>query len=127
MPVRAEGEDCSDPIQCASVKPSAMFVRTLLFALALSTAPAAMAAPVGVQMAQIELQPQGLIPIQDRSGRQDILSLREIVDMVRSRFGGDLIGARLEQGQRPVYVLRWRMPNSDVQDIRVDAVSGQFR
>lgn len=108
-----------------------MFVRTLLFALALATAPAAMAAPVGVQMAQIELQPQsliqGLIPIQDRGNRQNILPLREIVDMVRSRFGGDLIGARLEQGQRPVYVLRWRMPNSDVQDIRVDAVSGQFR
>ncbi len=104
-----------------------MFVRALLFALALTAAPAAFAAPEGVRVAQIELQPQSLIPIQDRGSRQNILPLREIVDMVRSRFGGDLIGARLEQGQSPVYVLRWRMPNSDVQDIRVDAVSGQFR
>lgn len=106
-----------------------MVLRALTLALALSVAPAALAAPEGVQMAQVEIQPHGLIPIQDRGGhrRDDVLPLREIVDMVRSRFGGDLIGARLEQGPRPVYVLRWRMPNNDVQDIRVDAVSGQMR
>ena len=34
---------------------------------------------------------------------------------------GDLISARLEDGPRPVYVLRWRMPNGDVRDFRVDA------
>jgi uncharacterized membrane protein YkoI len=64
----------------------------------------------------------------DRENRQqDIRSLREIVDMIRSRFGGDLISARLENGGRPFYVLRWRMPNSDVRDFVVDAESGQIR
>lgn len=106
-----------------------MFVRALTLALALAAAPAAMAAPEGVQMAQVEIQPHGMMPIQDRRGgrERDVLPLREVVDMVRARLGGDLIGARLEQGQRPVYVLRWRMPNNDVRDVRVDAVSGQMR
>ena len=64
----------------------------------------------------------------DRGNRQqDIRSLREIVDMMRGRFGGDLISARLENGDRPFYVLRWRMPNSDVRDFEVDAGSGQIR
>ena len=64
----------------------------------------------------------------DRENRQqDIRSLREIVDMLRGRFGGDLISARLENGGRPFYVLRWRMPNNDVRDFAVDAESGQIR
>lgn len=68
----------------------------------------------------------------DRGGdndrrHQDIRSLREIVSMMRGRFGGDLISARLENGGRPFYVLRWRMPNSDVRDFTVDAESGQVR
>jgi uncharacterized membrane protein YkoI len=105
-----------------------MALRALILALTLATASAASAAPEGMRLAQAQIQPDGLMPVQDRhQQRQDVLPLREIVDMVRARFGGDLIGARLEQGQRPVYVLRWRMPNNDVQDIRVDAVSGQFR
>jgi uncharacterized membrane protein YkoI len=60
-------------------------------------------------------------------GRRNIRSLREIADMMRSRFGGDLISARLENGPRPFYVLRWRMPNGDVRDFQVDAESGQVR
>jgi uncharacterized membrane protein YkoI len=60
-------------------------------------------------------------------GREDIRPLREIVSMVRSRFGGDLINARLENGDRPFYVLRWRMQNGDVRDLTVDAASGQIR
>ncbi|MDX2274646.1 MAG: hypothetical protein NW206_04275 [Hyphomonadaceae bacterium] len=107
-----------------------MLFRAALLAVTLAAAPAAMAAPVGVQMAQVEIQPHGMMPIQDRrdrGGPREVLPLREVVDMVRSRFGGDLINARLEQGQRPVYVLRWRMPNNDVRDVRVDAVSGQMR
>jgi uncharacterized membrane protein YkoI len=60
-------------------------------------------------------------------GRRNIRSLREIADLVRSRFGGDLISARLEDGSRPFYVLRWRMRNGDVRDFQVDAESGQIR
>lgn len=106
-----------------------MNIRALLLVLMLALAPAAAAQPAGdASPAQaLVIQPNWLIPVQDRGQRQDVLPLREIVNMVRARFGGDLISARLEQGGRPVYVLRWRMPNADVQDIRVDAVSGQFR
>lgn len=64
-----------------------------------------------------------LVQVQERHGERsrDIRSLREVVDELRSRYGGDLISARLEDGARPVYVLRWRMPNGDVRDFRVDA------
>lgn len=64
-----------------------------------------------------------LVPVQDRRGERagDIRSLREVVDEIRSRYGGELISARLEDGPRPVYVLRWRMPNGDVRDFRVSA------
>jgi uncharacterized membrane protein YkoI len=46
---------------------------------------------------------------------------------VRGRFGGNLISARLENSDRPFYVLRWRMGNGDVRDLTVDAESGQVR
>jgi|SRR5688572_9728562 uncharacterized membrane protein YkoI len=64
-----------------------------------------------------------VVPVQDRRGDRgrDIRSLREVVAELQSRYGGDLISARLEDGPRPVYVLRWRMPNGDVRDFRVDA------
>lgn len=64
-----------------------------------------------------------LVLAQDRrGGAREIRSLREVVEEVRSRAGGgELISARLEDGPRPVYVLRWRMPNGDVRDFRVDA------
>jgi uncharacterized membrane protein YkoI len=63
------------------------------------------------------------VPIQHRGeSRRDIRPLREVVDMLRSRYGGELISARLEDGPRPVYVLRWRMPDGEVRDLRVDAV-----
>ena len=105
-----------------------MNIRALLLVLMLAIAPAAAAQPHGdARQAQAIIQPNWIIPAQDRGERQNLLPLRDVVNMVRGRFGGELISARLEQGGRPVYVLRWRMPNADVQDIRVDAVSGQFR
>jgi uncharacterized membrane protein YkoI len=62
------------------------------------------------------------MPVQDRRERgQDIRSLREVVDMLRSQHGGELISARLEDGPRPFYVIRWRMPDGRVRDFRVDA------
>lgn len=54
--------------------------------------------------------------------------VREILDALRSRFGGEYVSHRLEDGARPVYVIRWRMPDGvTTRDFRVDAVSGQFR
>ncbi|MGE0595446.1 MAG: PepSY domain-containing protein [Hyphomonadaceae bacterium] len=102
-----------------------MIVRSILIAALLAATPAA-AAPAQVTLIQA-IQPHHVFPAQDRGQQRAILSLRDIVDMVRTRYGGELISARLEQGPRPVYVLRWRMPDSQVRDIRVDAASGQFR
>jgi uncharacterized membrane protein YkoI len=67
-----------------------------------------------------------LVPIQDRrDDRRDARSIRSLGevadDVCQRRRGGDLISARLEDGPRPVYVLRCRMPNGEVRDFRVDA------
>jgi len=64
-----------------------------------------------------------VVPVQDRRGGREegIRPLREVVAELRARYGGDLIDARLEDGGRPIYVIRWRMPNGDVRDFRVDA------
>jgi uncharacterized membrane protein YkoI len=54
-------------------------------------------------------------------GSQELRPLREVVAELRSQYGGELIDARLEDGGRPIYVIRWRMPNGDVRDFRVSA------
>ena len=42
---------------------------------------------------------------------------------LRARYGGERSSPRLEQsGDRPVYVLRWRMPDGEVRDFRVTPV-----
>ena len=71
------------------------------------------------RMAQFA-QPGWMVPVQDR-GQQDIRPLREVVSELRARYGGDLIDARLEDGPRPIYVIRWRMPDGQVRDFRVSA------
>jgi uncharacterized membrane protein YkoI len=99
-----------------------MWAKTLLLSALVATG--AVAAPVSAQQrAAPAFQAQNLIPSQDRGNRgQDIRPLREVVDSLRGRYGGELISARLEDGARPVYVLRWRMPDGEVRDFRVDAV-----
>lgn len=107
-----------------------MFWRPLLLVACLAIAPAAAAEPRGGHMIPVQavIQPQYMVPAQDRGERQRIMPLREIVGMVQSRFGGRLLGADLEQnGDRPFYILRWELPNGDRRDFRVDAVSGQIR
>lgn len=105
-----------------------MWAKTLLLAAAIAVSSMAMPGFGGASSAQ-GVQPGWMVPAQDRRGDRpaNILSLREIVDIVRSQHGGELLSARLEPGQRPVYVLRWRLPNNEVTDFRVDAVSGQIR
>lgn len=64
----------------------------------------------------------------DHGGRrQNILSVREVAEILRGRFGGQLNNARLEGGDRPFYVIRWEMPSGDFRDFTVDAVTGQVR
>jgi hypothetical protein len=87
------------------------------------------AASAPVQAApQPSIQPAWIIPSQERGQRQEnILSVRDVADILRSRFGGELVSARLERAGRPFYVIRWRMPNGDYRDFTVDAVSGSVR
>jgi hypothetical protein len=97
-----------------------MWAKSLL--LSALIAAGAVASPVNANQRGPVFQPQTLIPTQDRGERgQNIRSLREVVDELRSRYGGDLISARLEDGRSPVYVLRWRMPDGQVRDFRVPA------
>lgn len=86
---------------------------------------AAFTAPASAQT----VQPTWIMPAQDRGqDRQALRPVREVLDMLRSRFGGEYVSHRLEDGQRPIYVIRWRMPDGvTMRDFRVDAVSGQFR
>lgn len=97
-----------------------MWAKSLLLSAAIAAG--AVTGPVNATQRGPVFQAQTLIPAQDRGERShDIRSLREVVDELRSRFGGDLISARLEDGRSPVYVLRWRMPDGQVRDFRVPA------
>ena len=67
-------------------------------------------------------QPAWTVPAQYRGGgQQDLRPLREVVDELRSQYGGEYVSHRLEQGGSPVYVVRWRMPDGQIRDIRVSA------
>ena len=58
----------------------------------------------------------------DAQRQRSVRSVREVADQVcQLSRGGELLSARLEDGSRPVYVLRCRMPNGEVRDFRVDA------
>jgi hypothetical protein len=97
-----------------------MWARTLLIAGIASLG--AFVAPAVANPGVLAVSPSWIMPVQDRRERgQDIRSLREVVDMLRSQHGGELISARLEDGPRPFYVIRWRMPDGRVRDFRVDA------
>lgn len=63
-----------------------------------------------------------ITPAQYRGGGdQDIRPLREVVEELRAQYGGEYVSHRLEQGASPVYVVRWRMPDGQIRDIRVSA------
>jgi uncharacterized membrane protein YkoI len=95
----------------------------LIFSALVATA--AFASPASAQQALF--RPDYIMPAQDNGRGAPVRPLREITDMLRGRFGGDLVDARLEDGDRPIYFIRWRMPNNELRDFRVDAVTGQIR
>lgn len=89
---------------------------------------AAIAAPTTASAQTV--QPGWVMPAQDRGGErgQARRPIREISDMLRARFGGAYVGHRLEDGERPLYVIRWRMPDGvTIEEFRVDAISGRLR
>jgi hypothetical protein len=96
-----------------------MRAKTLLLATAAALgalAPAASARP------PFGIEPGWIMPAQDQNERRQLRPLREVIDMLRSQHGGEYISHRLEDGPRPVYVIRWRMPDGvTTRDFRVDA------
>ena len=110
-----------------------MWAKTLLLAAALALGSVVTPGAQSLSQAQT-IQPNWVIPAQGRGARgggerQNLVSMREVIEMIRSRFGGEMVGRpRLEQnGDRPFYVVSWRLPNEVVQEFRVDAVTGQMR
>lgn len=95
-----------------------MWAKSLL--LAAFAVIGATAAPVEARPTPA-IQPGWVMPAQDRGRDQEVRPLREVVAELRARYGGELIDARLEGGSRPIYVLRWRLPDGQVRDFRVDA------
>lgn len=116
-----------------------MWAKALL--LSAFIAGSAAAAPVDAgPRAHLTVQPSMLVQVQDRRGgrdrggernedrqQQEVRPLREIVAMIRARYGGEMVGSQLVGGGRPTYLIRWRMPNDEYRDFQVDAVSGQIR
>ncbi|HRE45526.1 MAG TPA: hypothetical protein PKY87_16345 [Terricaulis sp.] len=71
-------------------------------------------------------QPNTIMPAQGRGDdnrrqQAEIRPLREVVNELRAQHGGEYIAHRLEDGGRPFYVIRWRMPDGQVRDFRVSA------
>jgi hypothetical protein len=101
-----------------------MWAKSLFLSVLVATGAAAGPMTAGPR-AQIMAQQRLVIPAQGRGHERggDLRSLRDAVDEVRSRAGGgELINARLEDGPRPFYVIRWRMPDGEVRDFRVSAL-----
>ncbi len=103
-----------------------MWVKSLLLAGALAIGAATLPG-TGAEVRAQTIQPNWINPAQGRPMReQNILSAREVIEIVRSRFGGEPLGSpSLQSGARPFYILRWRFPNELVEVVRVDAVTGQ--
>jgi|CXWL01.1.fsa_nt_gi uncharacterized membrane protein YkoI len=101
----------------------------LVLALAVAATPLAASAQ--------RIEPGWIMPAQERGRdgerehereRQQLRPIREVLDSLRDRYGGEYVSYRLEDGPRPIYVIRWRMPDGvTTRDFRVNATSGQAR
>lgn len=82
-----------------------------------------LAFPDGASAQQRVIEPNWVMPAQDRGDQrqQDLRPLREVIAELRARYGGEYVGHQVEQGPRPVYVIRWRLPDGQVRDFRVSA------
>jgi uncharacterized membrane protein YkoI len=98
-----------------------MWVKSALLSALLAAS--AFAAPASAQQRPHPQRPEHAwtMPAQYRGGEQDLRSIREVVEELRSQYGGEYVSHRLEQGGSPVYVVRWRMPDGQIRDIRVSA------
>lgn len=100
-----------------------MWAKTALLSVILAAS--AFVAPASAQQRahDHDRQQAWTIPAQygGRGGQQELRSIREVVEELRSQYGGEYVSHRLEQGGSPVYVVRWRMPDGQIRDIRVSA------
>ena len=99
-----------------------MQLRALLLGLVLACSAAT---PAAAQSRDRAFEPNWVMPAQGRRDedrqQREIRPLREVVNELRSQYGGEYIAHRLEDGPRPIYVIRWRMPDGQVRDFRVNA------
>ena len=80
------------------------------------------AAPTASARPPVLAEPNWIMPAQSDRERAPLRPLREVLDMLRSQHGGEYVSHRLEDGPRPVYVIRWRMPDGvTIRDFRMDA------
>jgi hypothetical protein len=112
---------CSGRIQSRLCKDGGMRFRSTLLALALAMS--ALPAPASAQ----RIEPGWIMPTQERGQeRQQMRPIREVLDDLRERHGGEYVSHRVEGGERPIYVIRWRMPDGvTTRDFRVDATTGR--
>ena len=57
-----------------------------------------------------------------------VLPIRALIGIVQSQRGGEfrnVLGGLQNDGGRPYYIFRWRYPNGEEDNLRVDASSGQ--
>ncbi len=91
------------------------------------------ATPLAASAQRIE--PGWIMPAQERGRdgerereRQQLRPIREVLDSLRDRYGGEYVSHYLEDGAHPIYVIRWRMPDGvTTRDFRVNATGGQSR
>ena len=89
-------------------------ISLLVLLAALGAAPAQARGPV--------VQPGWIMPEQQERDRRPLRPVRDVIDMLRSQYGGEYVTHWVEDGPRPIYVVRWRMPDGvTTREFRVDA------
>jgi len=97
----------------------AMWAKSLLLS---AFAALGAAAPVDASP-RPQIHPAWVLPVQERGERQrELRPIREVIEELRARHGGEFLGYHLENGARPIYVIRWRMPDGvTTREFRVNA------
>ncbi len=97
-----------------------MRIRTLLLSALLAFAAVT---PAAAQRNRA-FEPNWVMPAQDRGDQRpqrQRRELREVLNELRARHGGEYVNHHVEEGQRAIYVIRWRMPDGSYRDFRVPA------
>ena len=100
-----------------------MWAKTLLLSAIIAVG--ANTSPVHARPNPALVQPGWVMPAQGRdrgeNRQQSLRPLREVVQELRARYGGEFVGYDIEEGARPIYVITWRMPDGQYRVFRVNA------